>query len=38
MMDIRPVSETVLIIKLGDHIDTRLAVKIGDLADYIRNS
>ncbi|USE35676.1 5-oxoprolinase subunit PxpB [Endozoicomonas sp. SCSIO W0465] len=36
MMDIRPVSETALIIQLGDHIDTQLAVKIGGLADHIR--
>ena len=38
MMDIQPVSETALIIQMGKHIDTRLAVQIGDLADHIRNS
>ncbi|MGO0308310.1 5-oxoprolinase subunit PxpB [Endozoicomonas acroporae] len=38
MMDIQPVSETALIIRLGDHIDTQLAVKTGSMADHIRNS
>ncbi|ELT97409.1 hypothetical protein CAPTEDRAFT_138457 [Capitella teleta] len=38
MIDIQPVSETGLIILLGDHIDTQLAVKIGKVADQIRKN
>ncbi len=38
MIDIQPVSEIGLIIQLGDHIDTRLAVKIGKVADQIRKN
>ncbi|MFK0571938.1 5-oxoprolinase subunit PxpB [Endozoicomonas sp.] len=38
MIDILPVSEAGLIIQLGDHIDTQLAIRIGVLADQIRQS
>jgi len=38
MMRIEPVSETSLIVYLGEHIDTQLARRIGLLASYLKDT